>query len=119
MKYRYFAVVFGIIVLFLFTFLLFQGGLTGYSVFNPMDKYNFENLPNSFQLFKGHEFGMDIDFDEGYTFSDDNELFDINSETGVIYFTPGNEGNYSIVIIALKDINDFRYKLINFEVINQ
>lgn len=109
--------VFGIVLMF-FLF-LHPNGLTGYSVFQSMDKYNFDELPDFFEIIVGNEFAIDIELDGNYVFSDNSELFDINNETGIIYFVPENEGNFSVVVIALKDVENFEYKLVNFLVVEE
>lgn len=114
MGYRYFAVVFGIFAAILLSFIFLTP--TGFSVFDPINKYNFNELPSTFEITKGNEFKIDIDSEEGYLFSDDSNLFDINNETGIINFIPGNTGNFNVVIIALKDVEDLKYKLVTFEV---
>ena len=58
-----------------------------------------------------------IDYGEEYVFSDDTDLFDINREKGIVSFIPEKEGEFYAVIIALREVDDFQYKLIKFKVV--
>ena len=87
---------------------------TGYSVYNY--NCNFNELPDTFEIPVGQEFVLDIDFEEGYIFSDDSDLFEINKENGVVSFTPEEIGAFKVVVIALRDLDDFHFKLIEFKV---
>jgi hypothetical protein len=77
-----------------------------------------ENIPNEFEINFGEDFYYDIDFEEGYIFTDDTELFDITSETGEISFVAEEVGEYNVVIIAMKNAEDFYYKSITFKVVS-
>lgn len=89
---------------------------TGNSTLGDLN-YNFDDVPNEFEIEKGKEFFMNIDIGEGYTFSDDTDLFDINETSGVINFIPDKTGEFYVNIIVLKNIEDFRFKLIKINVI--
>jgi len=82
-----------------------------------MVKYSLNEVPNELIITKGEQFNLDIDYDGEYTFSDDSDLFDIDPINGEIVFIPDNVGDHFVVIIALKDIEHFDYKLINFRVV--
>jgi len=117
LKNLYLAIgLFGIVFV-LLGFYFFGGMPTGHAVSPIIEKYAFEELPDSFEIMVGEEFELDVDIGEEYIFSDDSELFDISSSTGIIRFTPEISGNYSVVIIALKGLDDIHPKLINFEVV--
>ena len=117
MKNSYFIIGFAGVVLFLLGFYFFGEIPTGNFVSPIVEKYSFEEIPPSFELKKGETVEIDIDFGEEYIFSDDSDFFDIDPNTGVIYFVPENSGNFSVVIIALKGLDDIHTKLIDFEVI--
>jgi len=104
-----------IIVLISLLVFLTNFSFTGYSVYET--NYYLYNLPDVFQIKKGEEFFLNVDFDEGYKFSDNTGLFDIDADTGTINFVPGEIGKFNVVIIVLKDVNDFHYKLVKFVVV--
>nr|MBA4404661.1 hypothetical protein [Nanoarchaeum sp.] len=89
---------------------------TGYAVLDEKN-YNFNELPDMFELQKGQELILDLNFEEGYSFSDDSNIVDINKENGKLIFKSDEIGEYSVVLIALKDVSNFEYKLVKFRVI--
>jgi len=86
---------------------------------NNVNRYDFDELPDSFEIRLNEEFNLNIDIseEEDFVFSDDSDVFDINRDTGIISFVPGSLGEFNVVVIALKDVDNFHYKLINFVVI--
>lgn len=88
--------------------------------FSPaIEKYNFNELPDSFDVTLGNEFRIDIDILEqgNYVFSEDTDLFDIEKETGIISFIPEEPGEYKVNLIALENVDNFHIKLITFRVV--
>jgi hypothetical protein len=81
------------------------------------NKASFLDLPDYFEVKKGEEFILDIDFDEEFVFSDDSDLLLIDKDTGVLSFVSEELGEFKVVIIALKDVDDFHYKLVKFRVV--
>jgi hypothetical protein len=117
LKRLYIMAGFVFFVLLFFSFVYSYGlEFMGYSVYEPVQKYVYSELPNYFQLKTGERFVMDIDGEEGYIFSDDSQFFEIDKNEGIIDFIPYQEGKFNVVIITLKDVNDFQYKSIIFEV---
>lgn len=91
---------------------------TGLFIFeNNVNKYDFDELPTCFEIKLNEEFILDIDKEGDFVFSDDSEIFNIDRDTGIISFVPNAVGEFSVVVIALKDVDNFYYKLINFVVI--
>ena len=93
---------------------------TGLFIFeNNVNRYDFDELPNSFEIKLNEEFNLNIDINEegDFVFSDDSDIFDIDRDTGIISFVPNEVGEFKVVVIALKDVDNFYYKLINFVVI--
>jgi hypothetical protein len=86
-----------------------EGGVGG--------EIGFDEAPDSFNLNVGEEFYYDFDAGEDYIFSDDADFFDIDPETGEVSFVPLTEGEFDIVIIAMKNAEDFYYKSIRFVVV--
>ena len=118
MKYRWdnkSLILVAILLIGLLFALFGQITFTGFTFFE--NTYNFDDLPDNFELTKGEEFNLDIHFEPDYKFSDNTDLFDINSETGEISFTPEKIGDFKAVIIVLKDVDNFDYKLIEFRVV--
>jgi hypothetical protein len=107
---------FGAILVVAFVFLSLLRVYTGAVVYED-SRYNINEIPEFFEIEKGEEFYLDIDAPEGYIFSDDSELFDIDSFSGEIDFVPEDEGEYYFVIVALNSIEDFQYKLIKLRVV--
>ncbi|MBU3940622.1 MAG: hypothetical protein KKH88_01705 [Nanoarchaeota archaeon] len=104
----------GLVLISLLAIFFFRLGFTGYSVYeNPID---FEELPDSFEIIKGQNFILDLDIYGDYVFSDDSSLFDISKE-GLINFVPESVGEFDVVIIALKTVDDFKFKLVKFRVV--
>ena len=73
-------------------------------------------MPSSFNLNKNQNFLLDIDYKDGYTFSDNADLFEIEEATGIISFTPLKTGIFPVVIIAYHDVNNFDMKVVIFNV---
>lgn len=82
-----------------------------------VEKVSFFDLPDSFEVKKGEEFILDVDFNEDFVFSDDSDLLVIDKETGVFIFLSEEVGEFRVVVIVLKDLDNFYYKLIKFRVI--
>lgn len=82
-----------------------------------IEKVSFFDLPHSFEVKKGEEFILDIDFDEDFVFSDDSDLLYIDKDTGLFSFVSEESGEFKVVVIALKDLDEFHYKLITFQVV--
>ncbi len=111
-----YVIIISLVYVGLFFFIIFQ--ISGsFSVETAsVNKINFEELPSSFDLNRNQEFSLDIDYKEGYEFSDNTELFDINKTTGEISFVPENVGLDPVVIVALKDITEYEAKVVVFNI---
>lgn len=107
----------GLSIILVLLILLFLN-YTGYVVLDEKT-YNLNELPDVFELQKGQELRLDLNFNEGYSFSDDSNLVEINRESGKMTFESDNIGEYNVVLIALKDVGNFEYKLIKFRVIDE
>jgi len=107
---------FGVALVVALVFLSFLRVYTGGATYETL-QYNIDEIPKVIEVENGEEFYLDIDVPEGYIFSDDSELFDIDSSSGVISFIPGEEGEYYFVIVALNSVEDFQYKLVKLRVI--
>jgi len=100
----------------LFALFFIGGTITGFSIIE-VEKYGFDDLPAVIVLEKDKISNFDIDHEEGVRFSDNTDLFDIDELSGEISFVPSEVGKFNVVIIALRDVGDFKYKLISFEVV--
>ena len=107
---------FGAILIVAFIFLSFLRVYTGAAIYEPA-RYDINGIPEVIEIERGEEFSLDIDAPEGYTFSDDSDLFDIDPSSGEINFVPEESGEYYAVIVALSSIEDFQYKLIKLRVV--
>lgn len=77
----------------------------------------FDNVPDSFEITVGESFYYDFDMGNGYYFTDDTDNFEIGKNDGVINFIPEKNGEFDVVIIAMKDSENFFYKSIHFKVV--
>ena len=107
---------FGAILVVAFVFLSFLRVYTGAVIYEPL-QYNLDEIPEILEIEKGEEFILDVDAPEGYIFSDDSDLFDIDPSSGEINFIPEEEGEYYFVVVALNSVDDFQYKLVKLKVI--
>ena len=82
-----------------------------------VEKVSFFDLPSSFEVKKGEEFILDIDFDEDFVFSDDSDLLFIDKDTGLLSFVSEEIGEFNVIVIVFKDMNNFYSKLIIFKVV--
>ena len=113
-------ILFGFSILFvsLLFLSLFNQGFAGSQEEGDFEyECNFEDLPSEFELKLGEPFSLNINSPEGFVFSDNSEMIDISKETGVVYFSPSEIGEFPVVFIALKDVEDFQYKVVRFRVV--
>jgi len=101
-------------VVFILFFVVESNGSDG----KEYHKYYFTELPSDFKLNVGEELNLDLDYLEGYRFSEDSDLVTIEKEDGKFSFSSDIPGNFSVVFIALKDVYSFDYRLVNFEVVS-
>jgi len=76
----------------------------------------FDDLPDVFTLSVQQPFFLDVDYEEGYIFSDNAVFFDINEKTGIISFVPSTSGYYPIMLLVFRDVSDYKIKLVHFVV---
>lgn len=107
----------GLSIVLVLSILLFLN-YTGFVVLDAV-KYDFNSLPDVFEVEKGQTLVLDIEFEEDYVFSDDSDFVDIDKEEGKLIFESNEVGEYNVVVIALKDVDNFYYKLIKFRVVDQ
>ena len=89
---------------------------TRFAVGPGVNKIDFNELEDVYNLRINDEFILDVDYNEGYTFSENTDLFDINESTGVISFVPNEAGVHPSVIVAMHNSSDFIYKVVLFNV---
>ena len=113
-KFWIFLVIVGLIYLGLFFFIKSQ--ISGAFAVETKESIYFDDLPGAIQLPRNQQFVLDVDYLDCYVFSDNSDLFDINETTGVISFVPRETGEFPVVIIALKDLENYEVKVVIFNV---
>lgn len=111
-KFWLYLVIISLIYLGLFLFI--KSDISGRFAIDTPETIYFDDLPDGFTLGRNQDFFLDIDYLEGYVFSDNTDLFDINETTGEIDFVPRETGTFPVVIIVLKDVENYDVKLIRF-----
>jgi len=106
------AVFFLILAGLLFSFDTF----TGFTI-KETGEYEFLELPEILMVERGQENFFDIDFEEGYRFSDNTDLFEIEENSGEFSFISEELGEFNVVFVALKDVDNFYFRLIRFQVV--
>lgn len=105
-----------IFLIYLGLFFYIRSNISGSFFVETYEIINFDELKERYDIGINEKFALDINYLEGYIFSDNTELFDIGRETGIISFTPTSMEEYSVVIVALHDVDDLKVKVVTFNI---
>ena len=100
-------------LIYIIFFLFIKSTISGSFVINQQ-AISFDDVPNEYYLQRYQPFSLDIDYEAGYTFSDNTDLFDIDQVSGIISFTPFEVGEYTVVLLAFQDPAHYKVKAIRF-----